>query len=93
MSIFLFIVFIYHVTLCFAVIWFFNLTGAKKEWCFLCEFERLILKGKDGGSALSPIGILSQIQKIGSHLSSGREEDAHEFLRLDLFQDSLFFVM
>ncbi|CAO2834476.1 unnamed protein product [Amaranthus hypochondriacus] len=54
---------------------------AKKEWCFLCEFERLILKAKDGGSALSPIGILSQIQKIGSHLSSGREEDAHEFLR------------
>lgn len=53
----------------------------KKEWCFTCEFERLILKGKERGSPLSPIGILSQIEKIGSHLSNGREEDAHEFLR------------
>lgn len=56
-------------------------TCTKKEWCFTCEFEKLILKAKEGSSPLSPIGILSQIQKIGSHLSSGREEDAHEFLR------------
>uniref|UniRef100_A0A803MEI2 ubiquitinyl hydrolase 1 n=1 Tax=Chenopodium quinoa TaxID=63459 RepID=A0A803MEI2_CHEQI len=56
-------------------------TCAKKHWCFTCEFERLILKAKEGGSPLSPISILSQIQKIGSHLSNGREEDAHEFLR------------
>ncbi|KAK4411722.1 Ubiquitin carboxyl-terminal hydrolase 17 [Sesamum angolense] len=32
-------------------------------------------------SPFSPVGILSQIQKIGSHLSHGREEDAHDFLR------------
>ncbi|XP_042497327.1 ubiquitin carboxyl-terminal hydrolase 17-like [Macadamia integrifolia] len=53
----------------------------KKEWCFSCEFEDLILKAKGGKSPLSPIGILSQIQSIGSHLGHGREEDAHEFLR------------
>ncbi|KAJ8445096.1 hypothetical protein Cgig2_029468 [Carnegiea gigantea] len=53
----------------------------KKEWCFTCEFEKLILKAKEGSSVLSPIGILSKIHKIGSHLASGREEDAHEFLR------------
>ncbi|GMH00244.1 hypothetical protein Nepgr_002083 [Nepenthes gracilis] len=53
----------------------------KKDWCFTCEFERLILKSKEGGSPLSPIRILSQIQKMGSDLASGREEDAHEFLR------------
>ncbi|KAA8538172.1 hypothetical protein F0562_027780 [Nyssa sinensis] len=53
----------------------------KKEWCFTCEFESLILKAKEGNSPVSPIGILSQIQNIGSHLSNGTEEDAHEFLR------------
>ncbi|XP_021274587.1 ubiquitin carboxyl-terminal hydrolase 17 [Herrania umbratica] len=53
----------------------------KKEWCFICEFECLILKAKEGESALSPIRILSKIQKIGSHLGPGKEEDAHEFLR------------
>ncbi|KAK8472230.1 hypothetical protein PHAVU_002G148100 [Phaseolus vulgaris] len=53
----------------------------KKGWCFTCEFEYLIQKAKEGISPLSPIGILSKIHKIGSHLGHGREEDAHEFLR------------
>ncbi|KAM4128695.1 hypothetical protein ACJW30_02G186500 [Castanea mollissima] len=53
----------------------------KKGWCFICEFECLIQKAKEGYSPLSPIGILSKIHKIGSHLGHGREEDAHEFLR------------
>ncbi|XP_044501614.1 ubiquitin carboxyl-terminal hydrolase 17-like isoform X3 [Mangifera indica] len=52
-----------------------------KEWCFICEFECLILKAREGNSPVSPIGILSKIEKIGSHLGHGREEDAHEFLR------------
>ncbi|XP_050206045.1 ubiquitin carboxyl-terminal hydrolase 17 [Mercurialis annua] len=53
----------------------------KKGWCFNCEFQLLILKARGGESPLSPIRILSKIQKIGSHLGHGREEDAHEFLR------------
>lgn len=62
----------------------------KKDWCFTCEFQRLVLKAKGGSSPVSPISILSQIQKIGSHLSNGREEDAHEFLRyaIDTMQSS-----
>lgn len=55
--------------------------GRKTDWCLICEFERLIQKGQEMKSPLSPVGILSQIQKIGSHLSHGREEDAHDFLR------------
>ncbi|CAK9163609.1 unnamed protein product [Ilex paraguariensis] len=53
----------------------------KKEWCFTCEFESLVLKVKEGSSPLTPIGILSQLQNIGSHLGNGRQEDAHEFLK------------
>ncbi|XP_030454619.2 ubiquitin carboxyl-terminal hydrolase 16-like [Syzygium oleosum] len=53
----------------------------KKEWCFMCEFESLIQKAKEGTSAISPIRIISQLHKIGSQLHNGREEDAHEFLR------------
>ncbi|XP_019431245.1 PREDICTED: ubiquitin carboxyl-terminal hydrolase 17-like isoform X1 [Lupinus angustifolius] len=52
-----------------------------KKWCFICEFENLILKSKDTEAPLSPMSILSQLQNIGSQLCNGREEDAHEFLR------------
>ncbi|KAL5205365.1 hypothetical protein ABZP36_033574 [Zizania latifolia] len=54
---------------------------SKKEWCFMCEFEKLILEGKQGKSHLSPTGILSHLRDIGSSFGPGREEDAHEFLR------------
>ncbi|KAD4586149.1 hypothetical protein E3N88_23750 [Mikania micrantha] len=53
----------------------------KRDWCFTCEFESLVLKARNGNSSLSPIRILSHIENIGSSLNHGREEDAHEFLR------------
>ncbi|KAH6823389.1 ubiquitin-specific protease 17 [Perilla frutescens var. hirtella] len=56
-------------------------TCRKRDWCLICEFESLIRKGQEMKSPLSPVGILSHIQRIGSHLSHGREEDAHDFLR------------
>ncbi|KAL7094463.1 hypothetical protein ACP275_11G105100 [Erythranthe tilingii] len=56
-------------------------TCPKRGWCLICEFEHLIRKGQETNSPLSPVGILSQIQRIGSHLSHGRQEDAHDFLR------------
>lgn len=52
-------------------------TGWKEEWCFICEFEHLISKGREGNTPLSPVRILSKI----THLGHGRQEDAHEFLR------------
>ncbi|XP_068313355.1 ubiquitin carboxyl-terminal hydrolase 16-like isoform X2 [Pyrus communis] len=60
----------------------------KKGWCFMCEFESLVLMAKEGNSPLPPMGILSQLRKIGSQLGNGREEDAHEFLRyaIDMMQ-------
>uniref|UniRef100_A0ACD5XSZ0 Uncharacterized protein n=1 Tax=Avena sativa TaxID=4498 RepID=A0ACD5XSZ0_AVESA len=54
---------------------------SKKEWCFLCEFERLIMEGNRGQSPLSPTGILSHLRDIGSSFGPGKQEDAHEFLR------------
>uniref|UniRef100_A0A2P2L7B7 ubiquitinyl hydrolase 1 n=1 Tax=Rhizophora mucronata TaxID=61149 RepID=A0A2P2L7B7_RHIMU len=61
-------------------------TCVRKEWCFSCEFEDLILKAKEGKSPVSPINILSQLQNMGTKLGSGREEDAHEFLRYAIDQ-------
>ncbi|PNT64745.1 hypothetical protein BRADI_4g32500v3 [Brachypodium distachyon] len=57
---------------------------SKKEWCFLCEFEKLIVEGKAGKSPLSPTGILSHLHDIGSSFGLGKEEDAHEFLRASM---------
>lgn len=58
-----------------------NYLGRSRDWCLICEFECLMRKGQELKCPLSPVGILSQIQRIGSHLSHGREEDAHDFLR------------
>ncbi|KAE8701723.1 Ubiquitin carboxyl-terminal hydrolase 17 [Hibiscus syriacus] len=61
---------------------------SKKERCFTCDFENLVLKAKEGKSPLSPKGILSQLQNICGQLAEGKEEDAHEFLRcvIDVMQ-------
>ncbi|KAJ0795970.1 putative ubiquitinyl hydrolase 1 [Helianthus annuus] len=53
----------------------------KRERCFTCELEGLVMKAKDGNSPLSPVRILTHIENIGSNLGHGKEEDAHEFLR------------
>ncbi|KAK1303071.1 Ubiquitin carboxyl-terminal hydrolase 16 [Acorus calamus] len=60
---------------------FHSKTCPKKDWCFMCEFESLVSKAKEGKSPLSPKGILSQLHNFGGNLSQGKEEDAHEFLR------------
>ncbi|XP_073143206.1 ubiquitin carboxyl-terminal hydrolase 17 [Henckelia pumila] len=56
-------------------------TCGKREWCFTCELELLVKKAKEGSFPLSPAPVLSQMERLGSHLGHGREEDAHEFLR------------
>ncbi|PWZ52782.1 Electron transfer flavoprotein subunit alpha, mitochondrial [Zea mays] len=40
--------------------------GSQNEWCFMCEFEKLIVEGKRCKTALSPTGILSRLNDIGS---------------------------
>ncbi|KAJ4735717.1 Ubiquitin carboxyl-terminal hydrolase 17 [Rhynchospora pubera] len=55
--------------------------GLKTDWCFTCEFERLVLKGRQGIPSLSPANILSGLRDDGSPFGQGREEDAHEFMK------------
>ncbi|GJV50391.1 ubiquitin carboxyl-terminal hydrolase 17-like protein [Tanacetum coccineum] len=40
------------------------------------------MKAKDGNSPLSLIRLLTYIENIGSNLGHGKEEDAHEFLKV-----------
>ncbi|KAF8781125.1 hypothetical protein HU200_001102 [Digitaria exilis] len=54
---------------------------SKREWCFMCELEKVMTEGKHGTSPVSPTGILSHLNEIGTSFGQGREEDAHEFLR------------
>jgi ubiquitin C-terminal hydrolase len=72
----------YHTLLNYST-WLLHFVGSNKVWCFLCEFERLIMEGKRGQSPLSPTGILSHLSEIGSSFGPGEQEDAHEFLRWD----------
>ncbi|CAN6204716.1 unnamed protein product [Urochloa humidicola] len=54
---------------------------SKREWCFMCELEKVMTEGKCGKAPVSPTGILSHLNEIGTSFGQGREEDAHEFLR------------
>nr|CAB3457288.1 unnamed protein product [Digitaria exilis] len=56
-------------------------SSSKREWCFMCELEKVMTEGKHGTSPVSPTGILSHLNEIGTSFGQGREEDAHEFLR------------
>ncbi len=56
-------------------------TGTRRDWCFMCELQKHVQKVRRSQSPFAPINILSRIQKIGSHLGYGRQEDAHEFMR------------
>ncbi|KAK4387696.1 Ubiquitin carboxyl-terminal hydrolase 16 [Sesamum angolense] len=63
-------------------------SGQKKEWCFTCEFETLVKNAKEGKSPVSPSRMLSHMQHIGSHMGSGKQEDAHEFLRCNSYEQA-----
>lgn len=56
----------------------------RRNWCFMCELEHLLLMVRQGESPLSPTRILSRIQRMRSQLGDGRQEDAHELLRISI---------
>ncbi|GLJ38124.1 hypothetical protein SUGI_0776120 [Cryptomeria japonica] len=56
----------------------------RKNWCLMCELEQLILTARQSKSPVSPTRILSRLQRMRSYLGYGRQEDAHELLRLSI---------
>ncbi|KAJ2610849.1 hypothetical protein H4S08_003432 [Coemansia sp. RSA 1365] len=63
------------------------------ESCMLCRFEAHVVRAlsKREGSSISPKAIVGRLKIVAKHMRVGRQEDAHEFLRLlvDAFQRSL----
>ncbi|KAJ1944355.1 hypothetical protein FBU59_002621, partial [Linderina macrospora] len=61
--------------------------------CMLCRFEAQVAHAlaKRSGSAISPKPIVGRLKLVAKHMRIGRQEDAHEFLRLlvESFQRSL----
>ncbi|XP_020705752.1 ubiquitin carboxyl-terminal hydrolase 15 isoform X1 [Dendrobium catenatum] len=51
------------------------------DWCLMCELEQHIAELLEGGGPLSPSKILSNMSD-GCRIGGGKQEDAHEFLRL-----------
>ncbi|XP_028102577.1 ubiquitin carboxyl-terminal hydrolase 18-like, partial [Camellia sinensis] len=58
----------------------------QNDWCFLCEFQTQVERSSESRHPFSPINILSRLPNIGGDLGYGKQEDAHEFMRLHLFQ-------
>jgi len=58
----------------------------------MCELEKVLAEGKRGNAPVSPTGILSHLNEIGTSFGQGREEDAHEFLRWEIFFSILNFL-
>ncbi|XP_020681541.1 ubiquitin carboxyl-terminal hydrolase 15 isoform X1 [Dendrobium catenatum] len=52
------------------------------DWCLICELERHTAMLLEEGGPLSPGNILSNMRSVGCRMGGGKQEDAHEFLRL-----------
>ncbi|KAJ2582817.1 hypothetical protein GGH95_001330 [Coemansia sp. RSA 1836] len=63
------------------------------ENCILCKFESHVGRAlsKRENSSISPKSIVGRLKLVAKHMRIGRQEDAHEFLRLliEAFQRSL----
>ncbi|XVF35722.1 hypothetical protein REPUB_Repub18cG0170700 [Reevesia pubescens] len=54
----------------------------RNDWCFLCEFQTHVERSSQSLHPFSPMNILSRLPNIGGDLGYGRQEDAHEFMRV-----------
>lgn len=57
-------------------------TCVRNDWCFLCELQNHVQRVSQSEEPFSPLGILSRIPKMSGSLGYGRQEDAHEFMRV-----------
>lgn len=63
--------------------------ATRDEFCGFCSLERLMQRvhlsqssSSTSESVLRPIELVSRLKAVGKHFRPGRQEDAHEFLRL-----------
>jgi ubiquitin carboxyl-terminal hydrolase 36/42 len=63
---------------------FYFLAGGRSGWCFMCALQEHAMKVKQLRSPFSPVDIVSHLRNIGRGLGYGKQEDAHEFMRLVL---------
>ncbi|MCO5550584.1 hypothetical protein L7F22_004072 [Adiantum nelumboides] len=54
----------------------------RKDWCFMCELQDLLYRIRKSQGPFSPLCIVSKIRNIGNQMDYGRQEDAHEFMRV-----------
>ena len=48
-------------------------------WCALCELQQLAqASAAPGAGAISPRGLMRNVQRVGRQLSFGKQEDSHE---------------
>lgn len=69
--------------------------AATGMFCVTCELENLAKRmfrtgGGAGGGSFAPKGIVSNLRAVGKQFKVGRQEDAHEFVRMmvDAMQNS-----
>ncbi|KAJ7958440.1 Ubiquitin carboxyl-terminal hydrolase [Quillaja saponaria] len=55
---------------------------SRNDWCFLCEFQAHVERVRQSLQAFSSMNFLSCLPNIGGTLGCGRQEDAHEFMRI-----------
>lgn len=54
----------------------------RNGWCFMCELQDHVFRVRESQVPFSPLRIVSKIRNIGNHMGYGRQEDAHEFMRV-----------
>lgn len=54
----------------------------RNDWCFMCELQSHVTRATQSSQPFSPLNILARLPNIGGNFGYGKQEDAHEFMRI-----------
>ncbi|KAL8101786.1 ubiquitin carboxyl-terminal hydrolase 19 [Apium graveolens] len=54
----------------------------RNDWCFMCELQSHVTRATQTSQPFSPLNILARLPNIGGNFGYGKQEDAHEFMRI-----------